>query len=245
MLPMDEKRAKTDYKQAILNQLRQPLKLRLVLCFAIITGWYVLFFSPLSEQTAATKADIIKERKRVATARQIEQLKKAMVPNQGCTPAGTDLAELMRHLIAHMRSSPLKLLDLKPEKSKSLGSYEVLCLSLTLEGRFADIDEFLRWAETDQRLLRIDSIRLSPASKDPNRLAAQVALASLVEKSTPTEKAKPEAAPKQNGAVPKGKGTLATAKAKPAVATKQDGVVRKGKSTSATAKAKPEAAKKP
>ncbi len=50
IFPMDEKKAKTDYKQVILEQLRQPLKLRLLLCLAIIAGWYVLFFSPLSEQ---------------------------------------------------------------------------------------------------------------------------------------------------------------------------------------------------
>src|SRR5579863_4999345 len=119
--PMNEKKAKTDYKLKILEQLRQPLKLRLLLCLAIITGWYFSFFSPLSEQTTATTAKIVTERKRVATAHQIEQLKKAMVPYQGSIPASADLAELMQHLIDHMRSSPLKMLDLKPEKPKDLG----------------------------------------------------------------------------------------------------------------------------
>jgi Tfp pilus assembly protein PilO len=194
---MNDKTAKTDYKRAILEQLRQPLKLRLVLCFATIIGWYVLFFSPLSEQTTATTAKIVTERKRVATARLIEQLKKDMVPyQQGCIPAGADLAGLMRHLIDHMQKSPLKLLDLKPEKPKDLGPYETLGLHLTLEGRFAEIDEFLRWVETDQRLLRIDHIKLDPTSKDPNRLAAQVVLLSLAERSTPPATAKPEAAKK-------------------------------------------------
>ena len=162
---MNEKKAKTDYKQVILDQIRQPLKLRLLLCSAIITGWYVLFFSPLSEETTATTARIVSERKRVATARQIEQLKKAMVPYKGRVLAGADLNELMQHLIAHMRSSPLKLLDLKPEKSKDLGPYETLGLKLALEGRFTEIDEFLKWVETDQRLLRIDSIKLDPPAK--------------------------------------------------------------------------------
>ncbi|HKI21171.1 MAG TPA: type 4a pilus biogenesis protein PilO [Isosphaeraceae bacterium] len=189
---MNEKKAKTDYKQAILAQLRQPLKLRLLLCFAIITGWYVLFFSPLSEKTAATTAKIISERKRVAASRQIEQLKKAIVPYKGRVPAGADLNELMQHVIAHMRSSPLKLLDLKPEKSKDLGPYETLGLKLTMEGRFAEIDEFLKWVENDERLLRIETIKLDPLAKDPGRLAAQVVLLSLGEKSTPTAKAKPE-----------------------------------------------------
>jgi Tfp pilus assembly protein PilO len=193
---MNEKKAKIDYNAAILEQLRQPLKLRLLLCAAIIVAWYLLFFSPLDERTNATAAKIVTERKRVATASQIDKLKKAMVPYQGRIPAGGDLNELMRHVIAHMRSSPLKLLDLKPEKSKDIGPYATLGLHLTLEGRFAEFDDFLRWVETDQRLLRIDSMRLTPGNKDKERLAGQVVLLSLTEKATPPAKAKPEAAKK-------------------------------------------------
>jgi Tfp pilus assembly protein PilO len=193
---MNQKPAKTDYKQAILRQLRQPLKLRLLLCVVVITLWYVLFFSPLSEQTAATTAKIITERKRVATAREIDQLKKAMAPFKGRVPAGSDANELMRHVIAQIRSSPLKLLDLKPEKSKDLGPYEAISLKLTLEGRFPEIDEFLRRVEIDERLLRIDAIKLDPVAKDPGRLTAQVSLVGLGEKTAPTAKAKSEPAKK-------------------------------------------------
>jgi len=189
---MIEKPAKTDYKQAILGQLRQPLKLRLLLCVLVIALWYIFFFSPLSQQTAATAAKIIRERKRVATARDIEQLKKAMAPFKGRVPVGSDANELMRHVIARIRSSPLKLLDLKPEKPKDLGPYEALGLKLTLEGRFAEIDEFLKWVEIDEQLLRVDAIKLDPVAKDPSRLTAQVSLLSLGEKAALTPKAKPE-----------------------------------------------------
>ena len=194
---MDEKRAKTDYKQVMLEQLRQPLKLRLLLCVAIIAGWYMLFFSPLSEQMDATKSRITKERKRAATASQIEKLKKAMVPYHGRIPAEAHVNELMQHVNAQIRLSPLKLLDLVPEKAKELGPYQTLGLKLTLEGRFTEIDEFLRWVETGQRLLRIDTIKLDPDNKDTARLEAQVILLSLVEKPAPTAKAKPEAGKKK------------------------------------------------
>jgi len=242
---MNEKQAKTDYKQVILNQIRQPLKLRLLLCFAIIAGWYFLFFSPLSEETTAATAKTLTERKRVATARQIEQLKKAMAPYKDRVHAGTDIHELMQHVIAHMRSSPLKLLDLKPEKPKVLGPYETLGLKLTLEGSFAGFDEFLNWAEADQRLLRIEMIKLEPLFKDPGQLAAQVVLLSLSENSSSTAKAKPELATKPGGMVRKGAGKLANVKARTAVFKKQAEAVRKGKSTLANVKAKPEVAKKP
>jgi Tfp pilus assembly protein PilO len=242
---MNEKNAKTDYKQVILNQVRHPLKLRLLLCGAIITGWYVLFFSPLSEETVATTAKIVSERKRVAGSRQIEQLKKALAPYKGRVPAEAGLNELMQYVIARMRSSPLKLLDLKPEKSKDLGPYEALGLKLTLEGRFAEFDEFLNWVETDERLLRIDAIKLDPVTNDPGRLAAQVVLLSLGEKSAPVAKTKMDMAKNQHEAGRNDQGTPATVKAKTEVAKKQDGAVRKGKGSLATVKAKTEVAKKP
>jgi Tfp pilus assembly protein PilO len=245
MRPMNEKKPKSDLKLVILNQIRQPLKLRLLLCSAIITGWYILFFSPLSEETTAATAQIVTERKRVATARQIEQLKKAMAPYKGRVHAGTDIHELMQHVIAHMRTSSLKLLDLKPDKPKDLGPYETLGLKLTLEGHFAGVDEFLKWVETDQRLLRIESIKLDPVAKSPGQLAAQVVLLSLGEKSAPIEKAKSEATKKQTGTVKKGTGKPATVKARTEAVRKHDELVRQNKGAQAAVKAQPEVTTKP
>ena len=181
-------------KHVIIEQLRHPMKLRLCLCATIITGWYLLFYSPLTEQMAATTAGIATARKRVGTAREIEQLKEVLAPYQKRILAGADVNELMRHVIDHLRASPLKLIDLKPEKSKDLGPFVTIGLQLKLEGRFADIDEFLRWVETDRRLLRIDTIKLSPTNTEPpGRLTAVFVVLSLGEKPAAAAKTKPEA----------------------------------------------------
>jgi Tfp pilus assembly protein PilO len=194
---MNQKPAKASYKEVIVKQLRQPLKLRLLISVGIMVAWYALFFSPLSDETTAATARITRERARVATARQIDQLKKSIAPFHGRVLVGADINELMRYVIAQMRSSPLKLLDLKPEKSKDLGPFETFGLKLTLEGTYAEIDEFLKWVETDERLLRVDAIKLDPLAKDPTRLTAQVVLLILAEKASPPAKAKPEVGKKK------------------------------------------------
>ncbi len=99
----------------------------------------------------------------------------------------------MRRVIDHIRSSPLRLIDLKPEGSKGLGPYRAIGLRLTMDGHFTDIDAFLNWVETDRRLLRIDSIQLAPNHTDPRRLNVQVTLVSLTEKSATGAKAQSEA----------------------------------------------------
>jgi Tfp pilus assembly protein PilO len=189
---MINKKEKTDYKRVVLEQLRQPLKLRLLVCVAIIAAWYFLFFSPLNEHVAATTAKIARERKRAATAGEIEQLRKTLATHLDRMPAGGDINELRRYVIAHMHSSPLKLLDLKPAPPKDLGPYETLGLHLTLEGHFAEIDDFLRWVETDRRFLRIDTIKLDPNYKDPGQLSAQFVMLSLGEKPAPIANVKPK-----------------------------------------------------
>ncbi len=164
---MSQSSSKTGYKRMILEQLSHPLKLRVFLCVAIIAGWYVMFFVPLSERVTATTSRIERERKRLATAREVEQLRKTLTPYQGLTSGGADANELMRRVIDHIRSSPLRLIDLKPDGSKGLGPYRAIGLHLTLDGRFADIDAFLSWVETDRKLLRIDAIQLDPEPLGP------------------------------------------------------------------------------
>jgi hypothetical protein len=179
--------------QLILEQLRHPIKLRLVLSLGTLIIWYLLFYNPLSEHVAATTAQVDRERKRLATAHEIKELRKSLVPYQGCIPAEADTNELLRRLIDHVRSTPLRLLDLKPETPKDLGPFDALGLQLTLEGRFADLDAFLGWIETDRRFLRIDSIKVDPNSQDPSQLKTQIILVSLAEKAAPAAKTRPEA----------------------------------------------------
>jgi Tfp pilus assembly protein PilO len=186
---MSQPAPKSNPKQLILGQLRHPLKFRFILCLTIIACWYFFFFMPLTDETQMTSARIGRELKRIASAREIEQLKKDLAPYQGLIPAGANLSELMRQVIDHLRSSPLKLLDLKPGTTKDLGPYETIGLQLALEGGFVELDAFLAWIETDARHVRVDSIKIDPNQREPGRLKAQVTLVSLAEKApaTPTK----------------------------------------------------------
>jgi hypothetical protein len=190
---MSQTPSKRGYKQLILAQLRHPLKLRLVLFAALIGGWYALFFAPLSERLAATRSAVDAERKRIVTAREIAKRRKALTPYRGRVLATTDLNALIRPVIEHLRSSSLKLVDLKPEKSQDLGPYEAVGLRLALDGHFAEIDEFLGWIESNPLLLRVDSMKLDPANQDPSRLNAQLVVMVLAEKPTDAAKTKPAA----------------------------------------------------
>jgi hypothetical protein len=187
---MSQTPASSGLSRVILKQLSHPLKLRLVLCVTTIAVWQALYFSPLSDGVSTTTARIDRERKRAATAREIEQLKKSLAPHRDLIGSGDDVHELIRHVMGRIRSSPLRLVDLKPEKPKDLGPFEAIGLQLNIEGGYSDIDEFLGWAETSKRLLRVDAIRLTPHSREPGRLTGHVTLVALADKAAPAAKSK-------------------------------------------------------
>jgi Tfp pilus assembly protein PilO len=182
----------------LLGQLRHPEKLRIVLCVTILACWYAAFYGPLVERMTTTQARIDRERKRIASAQRIDDLHKTLAAYKDRIPASSDLNELIQYVMSRGRTSPLKLIDLKPEKTRSLGPYEALALRLTFEGTYAEIDGLLAWIRDDRRLLRIDSLGLAPVARGPGqdrareksdlKLNIQLTLTSLVERTDAEKK---------------------------------------------------------
>jgi Tfp pilus assembly protein PilO len=186
---MSQGTARSGLPQVLLKQLSHPLKLRFALVAAIIVAWHAFFFSALGEQVAATTDRIARERKRVATAREVDRLKNALAPYHEVA-GSDDLSELIGEVMDRLRSSPLRLVDLKPQKAKELGPLLALGLKLRLEGGYNDIDEFLHWIEAQKRALRIDSIGLAPGTKEPGQLSADLTLVALADRAAATAKDK-------------------------------------------------------
>jgi Tfp pilus assembly protein PilO len=182
---MGQTTSKTGIAGILLKQLSHPLKLRIALCVAVIAAWQALLIGPLDEGVATTVTRIGAERKRAETAREIERLKRGLQPYRDRLGAGEDEHELIRHLIARIRSSPLHLVDLAPQKAKSVGPFAAVSLQLRLEGTYHDIDEFLMWVENDKRLLRVDSIQLTPDTREEGRLGATILMVALLDQTAP------------------------------------------------------------
>ena len=189
---MSEKAAGSSLERLVLTQLRDPVKLRFALGVVLLASWYFGFYSPTSERMVRNSALAESERKRAATARQIEGLRKVMSPFSDRIPEQAGQNELVRYVMAHVRQSPVKLVDLKPTKTKDLGPFENIGLRLKLKASYEDLDAFLAWVETDRRLLRVDSLKIEPA-KDQAQLNVQLDLLSLAEKQKNPTPAKPEA----------------------------------------------------
>ncbi|MGO9600639.1 MAG: type 4a pilus biogenesis protein PilO [Isosphaeraceae bacterium] len=192
---MSEKTSKSSLPRQVLTLLRNPTRLRLALSAAILLSWYFAVYGPTSEYMTLASTRTDSERKRAVTAREIEKLRSILNPCQDRIPDQSGLNELIQYVMAHVRTLPINLIDLKPGKVKDLGPYDNLNLRLQFESTYEDLDALLHWVETNQRLLRVDTLKIE-LSKEKNRLAVQLELVSLAEKEKNTAAAKSAGAAK-------------------------------------------------
>ena len=178
---MSEKTSGSSLERLVLTQLRDPIRLRFALGAVLLASWYFGFYSPMSDRMVRTAALAESERKRAATAQQIDELRKVLAPFAERIPEHAGQNELVQYVMAHVRQSPVKLVDLKPTKTRDLGPFDNIGLRLQFEASYEELDAFLAWVENDRRLLRVDSLKVEP-TKDHAQLNVQLDLLSLAEK---------------------------------------------------------------
>jgi Tfp pilus assembly protein PilO len=143
--------------------LHNPVRLRVLLTLLIFGGWYLGFSQPMSAGIDESTRNTSRERKRLELAKEIEQLRAQVDRFQGRLPRKTDPNEWVQFMLAGVRGFTLKLVTLDTDSTRDVGPYKAMVMKLEIEGGFQEIDRFLRWLESNPRLLRVDSIRLEPA----------------------------------------------------------------------------------
>jgi Tfp pilus assembly protein PilO len=171
---------KPDLKAKLIERMHDPLQLRAVLCVGLLVAWYALGYMPMRDRIALTTSKLERDRKRLALATEVEALRGQAAEFADRVPPRSDPNEFLQYVLAGVRSGPLKLVSLSPEKPKDAGPYQVASVRIDLEGKYKDVDSFLRWVENDKRLLRIDAVKVDPDSKDPDVLKVALTVLGLM-----------------------------------------------------------------
>ncbi len=193
---MDSPRKKPDLKTKLLDRLHEPIPLRLALGLALLGSWYYLGYSPMNARIVATEARLELDRKRLALGTEVEALRREEAGFVDRLPPRSDPNEFLQYVLGGVRSAALKLVSLSPEKPKDAGPFEVASVKLELQGDFRDIQAFLRWVETDHRLLRVDGLTVGPDAKDPETMMAQLVVLGLMGVEAPTRAVPPRKPPR-------------------------------------------------
>ena len=162
---MDPATKKSEWKSDLVRRLHDPTQLRWMITAAILLIGTVAVYQPLSGRAEAIARKNAVEKNRLALVRDIEMLRTEYQKVKPWLPVKSDSNEWIQYMLGGIGRCPVKLLSLDSDLPKSLGPYKVVVLRVALEGTFADLDTFLYWLDTNDRLLRVDVVRLEPQAK--------------------------------------------------------------------------------
>jgi hypothetical protein len=143
-------------------RLHDPIQLRAFLCGMLLLLWYAGGYGPFSAGIEETSRLRAAARKHLALAGEVEILRAQVNRFEGRLPRNTDPNEWVEYVLGGVRKYPLKLVSLTPIPVRSHGPYNLVGLRIDLEGAYPDLDGLLCWLETNERLFRIETIRIEP-----------------------------------------------------------------------------------
>lgn len=161
-------------RRRLLEWLEKPGHLRIALTGMILAVGYALIYLPLDGAAEDLRRKTQAEQRRAALARQVEKLRAQYARFKDRLPPRADPNEWVQYVLGGARGLPLKLITLDVEPVRELGPYRVVVLRIELEGTFRDLQRFLAWLENNQRLFRVDTVKLEPQRKSADHLTLQV-----------------------------------------------------------------------
>jgi hypothetical protein len=163
---MEDAIKKPSLKAILIERMHDPLQLRAALCVLLLVCWYSVAYTPLAAQIVTTTSQLQRDRKRLGLAKEVEALRVEAAQFKDRIPPRSDPNEFLQYVLAGVRKGPLKLGSLSPERSKEAGPFQLAAVRLELLGLYPDVEAFLRWVETDQRLLRVDALKMEPEGRE-------------------------------------------------------------------------------
>ncbi len=161
-------------KTKLFDHLYNPNKLRAIVTGLMLLIGYVGVYMPLSNGMDTTTRQLVKERKRLELGCEVEALRVQFNRFKNRIPKKRDANEWVPYILDGVRQYPVALLKWNADELRDIGPYKVVVLRLELEGTFEGMDSMLDWLETNERLIRVDTMKLAPQRAGSGKLVMQL-----------------------------------------------------------------------
>jgi Tfp pilus assembly protein PilO len=160
--PADRRNSK--WKARAIEALHDPTQLRIIIVATVLLAGYCAIYMPLDDRIAASTKKLEREVKVTELAAKVEHVQKEYAALAHRVPEQSDAKEWVQYMLEGIRRLPVKMGRFDCRDPKPFGKLKVIVFQIDLEGTFFDLDKFLRWLESNKRLLRVDDFALSPTS---------------------------------------------------------------------------------
>ena len=166
-----------DAKSQLLEQLHDPIRLRFIVAAAVLGIGYAVVYLPLDRNTTAATRKLQDSEAQMSLADDVAQLRKQYQQVEKRLPKHVDADEWVQYVLGAIRRSPLRLDSFSPGVTRALGPYQMVYLSIRLSGSLNDLDQFVAWLESNERLFRVEGIGLGPkAGSDGEEFNMEIAV---------------------------------------------------------------------
>ena len=165
--------------QKLVESLRDPLRLRiLVTCLALAVAYFAVY-SPLNGKIQRQTRRLNEERQREKLAQEVEFLRAQVDTFEQRLQAGSDANEWVQYALDGIRALPIQLVNFDSDSTQRVGPYEAVVFRVEVSGDADGLDALLHWLETNERLFRVDSLKIEPARRQDELRVMQVTFLGL------------------------------------------------------------------
>jgi Tfp pilus assembly protein PilO len=189
MSAMDQER-RGDRKNNLFERLHNPTELRICLMLVVLGIGYAVIYLPFNVTIAATTRKLHDAQKKLALADEVDVLQRQYRTIKPRIPTNPDVSEWLQYVLGGLRQFPVKLDGFSPDTPKALGMYQILTIKVKVIGGYDDLDRLICWLESNPRLFRVDSVRMTAASKadgkgsaakaEPGEITADIVIVGLM-----------------------------------------------------------------
>lgn len=175
---MQKKDYRAQFAEAV-DKLRDPFRMRIAVMVGVVAMTYFGVYSPLAEQISKKQKTLKLENKKSTLAQDIEFLESQAAQINDRLPKDSDTNEFAQYVLSAIRSRPLTLVRLEPGNERRSGALSVVVLRLEVRGEVHDLDNLLEWIERNERVFRIDTLKVNSTPGVEDRQLMQLTLLGL------------------------------------------------------------------
>ncbi|MEO1525341.1 MAG: hypothetical protein AAFX06_07885 [Planctomycetota bacterium] len=162
------KKGKQDWREElkqVADQLRDPVRMRIVVAFVAIAIMMFGINDPLHGRTKKSRRSLKELQQRVSTAEEVLLLRDSMENLESRIIQGEGSDPVTSFFINLFRQSPVDFNQINVEAAQRLGPVYSVRTTIDLSGSFEELSQALHLIESQDELLRIESLKISPAER--------------------------------------------------------------------------------
>ena len=165
--------------QNLTDQLRDPFRFRIFVTLVVLGLAYFAIYVPLNGSIEETKRKLDQEQDREMLMQDVKLLRSQTELFEHRLVKDSDVNEWIEYVLNGVRALPVRLINLNLKDERKVGIYRAFGLQLEVSGEMKDLDSLLHWLETNDRLFRVDVMKLVPDRKHQTHRVMQLELLGL------------------------------------------------------------------